>query len=167
LGPLIRSTKLVDLETGDIVASLRSKRSARIGFRADGTTFGLRSTDYGYQIVDEPNGQCIFSVEGGHSLHSAHTQVSLPSGTTVTLPVNGRSRRRAVLHAVASDGSVLFHLRWRWGSLWAGVAGIEVVVSPGQALTAEVLGLIYLSSTSLLANYFAGLAPGTNLNPAP
>jgi len=163
LGPLIRSTKLIDLQTGELVVSLRSKRSIRVGFRAGLRTYVIESADDGYRLADEETGNSIFTVQGGHFRFDAQTRVSLPSGTTVTLPVSGRTRRRAVLHAVASEGSILFYLRWRWGSLWAGVAGLEVAVPPGQVLTAELLGLIYLSSTSLLANFFAGRHQGAPL----
>ena len=158
LGPLIRQTKLVDPQTGEVLASLRTMRSILIGFRAGVNTYGIRSTDEGYRLVDEESGKSIFSVQGIHNLHMAETRVELPNGTFVTLPVNGRSRRRAVLRAVADDGSVLFHLRWRRGSLWSSVAGLEVAVAQGQLVTAQLLGLIYLSSTALFRNYFAAFS---------
>jgi len=153
-GPLLQSSRLVDHQTGAVVASLFFWRTVVAGFIAGNESYGVESDDNGYRLVDDRTEVSIICVQGQHSLNRAETRADLPDGTSVTFPVTGRSRRRAVLHAVTSDGAILFHLRWRWGSLWAGVAGLEVAVAPGQELTAESLGLIYLSSTSLLANYF-------------
>ena len=158
-GPRIRSISLVDHQTGKTVVSLRTRRSVLTGFGVGPENYGVRSTDDGYRLINEDTGMTIFSVRGRHTANSAGTEVTLPGGATVTFPVSGPNRRRAVLRAVRDDDVALFHLRWVRGSFWGGVTGLEVVVAPDLLPTAELLGMIYLTSTALFANFFRLYVP--------
>jgi hypothetical protein len=160
-------------DDGTVVADVQrrvgSLRSVKVGDRAYRARYKRRQWLYWPQryvraVEDISTGRVVLTIQGVHFNHKDDSLIKLADGRTLTFPVEGTY---AEMQAFDENGKSLMRFRPAESGPWMrnGLLlsrPIEVVVSPEEALTDDVVLVIAVASP-FLRQYLRTTSTGTSI----